>query len=1157
MNPSTPPRPALLERLRTRVLVWDGAMGTMLQRFHFKAADFGGPRMEGCNDWLVQTKPAVITEIHEKYLEAGADGVETNTFGSNLFKMEEYGVGERTYDQNVAAARLARAACDLFSTAERPRFVAGSIGPSGFLPSSEDPSLGNIPFDRIQAGFLDQVRGLADGGADAFLIETSQDILEVKAQIFAIRQWARSAGRTLPVIAQVTLDRTGRMLLGTDAGAALTTLLSLGVDIVGLNCSTGPEEMRDPVHLLVEKSPLPVSIMPNAGIPLNEGSGDAVYPLEPGPFADAMEEFVRSRGISIAGGCCGTTYEHIRRLSERVAGLAPVPRQVPHEPALSSMLKSVPLHQYPKPMIVGERVNAQGSRKLKELLIKEDWPAIIQIARAQVEGGSHALDICVALNERDDERQQMSTLIRKLAHAVDAPIVVDSTEYDVINEAMKIYPGRVIVNSVNLEKGHERWNRVMPMVKEYGAAVLAMTIDEQGMATTMERKFDVASRMYEKARTEFGIAPDALIFDCLTFTLATGSPEYVDSAVATIEAIRRIKDKLPGSLTGLGVSNVSFGLSPGARAVLNSAFLTHCVHAGLDVALVHPNELLPWPSIPEAERELADNLIFNRYPDALPKFIEHFEKKKEKKKAPPKPTRTLTLEEQLHFNILNRIHEGLEPLLDLALKKYTAVQVINEVLLGAMKEVGDRMATGELILPFVLQSAEVMKKSVAYLETFMDRNDSYTKGTIVLGTVYGDVHDIGKNLVKTILTNNGYTVHDLGKQVPVQNFLEKAKETGADAIGLSALLVSTSRQMPYCVQELDKHGLNLPVIIGGAAINSRFGKKANVLEDGRLYAGGVHYCGDAFSGLDAMSDIVDPAKRATRVEEMHRNVRALIELEAGRPPAAPPDLSARAAPRAVRPAPNIPVPPFWGPRIATALDLREIFPLIDRKSLFRMSWGAHGKSAQSVAGVIDEEFKPLLLRMEAEALQEGWFEPRAVYGYFPCRTVDGTLVVYDATDPSRERARFDWPRQPDRERLCLSDYFDPDRMDVVGLQVVTVGPRPTELCDQLNAKGEYSKSYYLHGLAVETAEALAEFLHRRVRAELGGPHGAGKRYSPGYPACPDLADNAKVFALLDAEQAIGTTLTSAFQIVPEQSTCAIVAHHPEAKYYNISGLVLK
>ncbi len=1150
-------RPSLLDTLKQRVLIWDGAMGTTLQRYKFKAADFGGQAMEGCNDWLCQTKPGVIQEIHEKYLEAGADGVETNTFGSNWFKMDEYKQGERTYDQNVTAAKLARAACARFEKPGAPKFVAGSIGPTGFLPSSEDPSLGNIAFDRIVEAFLPQVRGLADGGVDAFLIETSQDILEVKAQIFAIRKWAKEAGRKLPIMAQVTLDRTGRMLLGTDIGASLTTLLSLGADIVGLNCSTGPEEMRDSVRYLCEKSPLPISVMPNAGIPANEGTGDAVYPLGPEEFAAAMEEFVKSRGISLAGGCCGTTYEHIRRLAERVKGLKPLARTVPYEPAISSMMKSVPLHQYPKPMLIGERVNAQGSRKLKELLIKDDWASIIQIARAQVEGGSHALDICVALNERDDEKHQMTTLLRKLAHAVDAPIMIDSTEYDVINEAMKIYPGRVIVNSVNLEKGHERWDRVMPMVKEYGAATIAMTIDEQGMALTADRKFDVARRMCDMARDDHGVPPEALIFDCLTFTLATGSPEYIDSATATIEAIRKIKDKLPGALTGLGVSNVSFGLAPHARAVLNSVFLTHCVHAGLDIALVHPNEILPYPSIPENERELAENLVFNRYPDALAKFIEYFEKTKSKKKAAPKPTHTLTVEEQLHFNILNRIHDGLEALLDEALKKYSPVGVINEVLLGAMKEVGDRMATGELILPFVLQSAEVMKKSVAYLEKFMNKTDTYTKGTIVLGTVYGDVHDIGKNLVKTILTNNGYTVHDLGKQVPVQNFIAKAKETNANAIGLSALLVSTSKQMPYCVQELDKHGLHIPVIIGGAAINGRFGKKACVLEDGRFYDSGVFYCTDAFTGLDAMNDLVIPAKRAERIERNHKEVRSLLDLEAGRGPAPEVNTAASSHPRAVKPAPHIPVPPFWGTRTVANIDLREVFPLIDRKSLFRMSWGGHGKSAKAVAGVIKEEFEPLLVKMEDEALREKWFQPRAVYGFFPCQVRDSQLVVFDPEDPKKERCRFDWPRQPDGERLCLVDYWDPDRLDVVGFQCVTVGARATELCDALNAKGEYSKSYYLHGLAVETAEAMAEWLHRRFKAEFGMQHGGGKRYSPGYPACPDLADNERIFGLLDAEKAIGCSLTSAFQIVPEQSTCAIVAHHPEAKYYNIKGLVLR
>jgi 5-methyltetrahydrofolate--homocysteine methyltransferase len=1147
-----------LNALRERVLVFDGAMGTSIQLYELTPEDFGGQALEGCNDYLVITRPDVIEEIHASFLAAGCDVLETDTFRSNRITLAEYGLGDRVDEINIAAARVARRAADRFAEPGRPRFVAGSIGPSGYLPSASDPTLGNITFDELEPVFAEQAAALIEGGVDVLLIETSQDILEVKAAVFGCRRAIASAGRPVALQVQITLDTAGRMLLGTDIAAAMTTLESLRVDVIGLNCSTGPEHMREPVRFLGENSRLPISIIPNAGIPHNEG-GCAVYPLEPVPFAEQMEEFVREFGVSVVGGCCGTTPEHIRRLVERVGGLEPKRREVATVPRLSSGIRAFDLVQEPRPTMIGERVNSQGSRKVKRHLLEDDYDGVLDVAREQVEGGAHVLDVCVALTERQDEGAQMRTVVKLLSQAVEAPLCIDSTEADVIETALKQSPGRAIVNSINLENGRERIDQVLPHVAAHGAAVIALTIDRDlgGMAKTAETKLAVARKIYDAATGEFGLTPDALIFDALTFTLATGDEEFRRSAVETIEGIRAIKRELPGVLTTLGVSNVSFGLQKHARAVLNSVFLYHCVEAGLDTAIINPAHVVPYAEIPDDERELADDLIYDRRGpdrDPLARFINFYEGRGGEETVTVDPTADMEPEAALQWKILHRKKDGVEELVDRAVERNGAVPVLNQVLLPAMKEVGDKFGAGELILPFVLQSAEVMKKAVARLETYLEKKDGQTKGKVVLATVYGDVHDIGKNLVNTILTNNGYTVFDLGKQVPVNTIIEKAEEVGADAIGLSALLVSTSKQMPLCAQELTRRGLRYPLLVGGAAINPSFVRSAAVMDaaTNEVYGPGMFYCKDAFEGLSVMDRIVDEENRDAFVlahnEAMVERSRAYAENRARAESMRPESRMEPSVPEA-----DVPAPPFWGVKVME-MAVDEVVACIDLNTLYRMQWGAKNLKGEEWDRVLATEFEPRLKRYSRESRTQGWLRPRGVYGYFPGGRDGDDLVLFDPRDHGRELGRMTFPRQPDRERLCLADYFRPLRdgrpIDVVALQVVTSGDRVEQFIAQRNAGGDYSEGYFLHGFSVQVAEGAAEWLNRRIRNELSVANGRGLRYSWGYPACPDLEHHELVFRVLGVEDAIGVSLTSAWQLDPEQSTAAIVVHHPAAKYFS-------
>jgi 5-methyltetrahydrofolate--homocysteine methyltransferase len=1271
------PESRYLTILEDRVLIYDGAMGTSIQARGLTAEDFGGPELEGCNDHLVLTRPDVIEEIHASFLEVGCDVVETDTFRANRLTLAEYGLADRVVELNRAAAEVARRAADRFSTAEQPRFVAGSIGPSGYLPSTNDPSLGAMTYEELADVFAEQARGLVEGGVDVLLIETSQDMLEVKAEVTGIRRALEELGRPdVAIQAQVTLDTSGRMLLGTDIAAAATVLESLRVDVIGLNCSTGPEHMREPVRWLVENSPLPISVIPNAGIPHNEG-GRAVYPLTPEQLAEAHEQFVTELGVNIVGGCCGTTPAHLALVVERVGGRRPRPREVAPVPRVASAMTAYDLRQIPAPTLIGERVNTQGSRAVKRLLLDDDYEGVLEVARGQVEGGAHLLDVCVALTERQDEAEQMRALVKLLAQSVETPLVIDTTEGDVVDAALRQYPGRATINSINLENGRKRIDEVVPFAVEHGAALVALTIDEDGMAKTADRKVAVARRIHDIVVDEYGLPPDALIFDDLTFTLATGEEEFRRSALETIEGIRRIKAELPGVLTSLGVSNVSFGLRRHARAVLNSVFLHHCVEAGLDMAIVNPAHITPYAEVDDEQRSLADDLIFDRRDDALARFIAFFEEHTVEEEETGDPREEMETDAAIHWSILHRKKDGVEGLVDAAIAERlgrgsissaadatsstagaagstgdgsaapaplrgdstddgsavsaplrggssssdshrsegtpeaarpnpdgvpspathaAGVEVLNNVLLPAMKEVGDKFGAGELILPFVLQSAEVMKKAVARMETYLEKVEGQSKGTVVLATVFGDVHDIGKNLVHTILDNNGYTVHDLGKQVPVNDIIARAEEVDADVIGLSALLVSTSKQMPACVQELERRGLVFPVMCGGAAINPSFVRSAAFLDEEKtdLYAPGVWYCKDAFEGLGVVEALVGDGREsfvAERLAEIRDRTARREELTAkardSRPEPRPGPVPVEAAPE----------PSFLGVRVLDRIPLRELYPLIDLNTLYRLHWGAKNAKGEEWERLKAEEFGPRLERYKKEALAGGRARVRAAYGFWPAGAEGDDVVVFDPQAPGREIERFPFPRQTGREGLCLADYFRPvdatpgsdgadarqghdgggargaasgpgpdtspgsepvpvtataaaDPGDYVGFLIVSVSDSLLEESEEKMKGGQYTEGYYLHGFGVRLAEAAAEYVHRRMREEWGIDEGRGLRYAWGYPACPDHMQHELVYRLLPARERLGMELTSAGALVPELSTAAIVVHHPEAKYFS-------
>jgi 5-methyltetrahydrofolate--homocysteine methyltransferase len=1150
-----------LDALNQRIMVFDGAMGTSLQTMNLTPEQFGGSRTFGCNDFLVISHPESVEKVHRSFLQVGVDVLETDTFRANRLTLADYELAGRVHEINRAAASLARRLADEYSTSHQPRFVAGSIGPSGKLPSMDDPELSNISFAELADIFREQALGLIEGGVDLIIIETSQDILEVKAAIIGIQNAFEESKIHLPIQAQVTLDTTGRMLLGTDITAVLAILERLPIDVIGLNCSTGPDFMREPVRFLGENSTLPVSCIPNAGLPLNI-DGKAVYPLQPEPFAETLVEYIQKYHIQVVGGCCGTTPDHLASLIEKIKNLKPVARPDVSLPRLASAIQAVPMHQDPPPFLIGERLNTQGSRKFKQLILNEDFDSILAIAGDQINNGAHGLDLCVALTERTDEAYLVHKVVKKLSLAAHVPLIIDSTEPDVIETALQTAPGRCLINSANLEGGRAKADKIFSLAKKYNAAVIVLTIDEKGMAKTASKKLEIARRIYDLAVNEHGLKPDDLVFDALTFTLATGDPEYNNSAIETIQGISEIKAELPGVLTSLGVSNVSFGFSPSARPVINSVMLYHCVQAGLDMAIVNPAQITPYADISTHEKELAEDLILNRNPGALQHLIEYFHKNQnapnEKMDQHKLTLEALTAEGRLHWRILHRDKEDVEKDIEEIFRFHpdtsrhqTSIQILNQVLLPAMKEVGEKFGSGELILPFVLQSAEVMKKCVSYLESFLDKQEGSSKGTIVLATVYGDVHDIGKNLVKTILSNNGYKIIDLGKQVPAETIISSSIENKADAIGLSALLVSTSKQMPLIVNELQRRRLDLPVLIGGAAINQRFGRRILLTEQGEIYDPGVFYCKDAFEGLAAMDALTNPEQRPRLLAKIRREA----EIELGRE--ARPRNEPEVAHPTIPPALKIPISPAWGVRHVASMPLDIVFQHLSKKELYRLSWGAkhtHGEDWEA----LEKEFDARLEQMRQEVLKEKWLQPQGVYGYWPSQSSGDDLILYDPASveagASTEIARFRFARQIKGEYICLADYFasvESGIMDIVALQIVTIGQGATLRIDRLQEEGKYSDAYFTHGLAVQMAEATADYLHNHIRRELGIANDQGKRYSWGFPAIPNLEDHARVFQLLPAESLLGMKLTTAYQLVPEQSTAAIIVHHPLAKYYDI------
>jgi 5-methyltetrahydrofolate--homocysteine methyltransferase len=1160
---STPAAGTLREALASRVVVADGAMGTMLQDAHPTLEDF--QQLEGCNEILNVTRPDIVRRVHEEYFAAGVDCVGTNTFGANLSALGEYDIADRIVELSEAGGRIAREAADACTAEDgRPRWVLGSMGPGTKLPT-----LGHVAYPQLRDAYQRNAEGLIAGGADALLVETSQDLLQTKAAVLGARRALAAAGADLPVICSVTVETTGTMLLGSEIGAALTALEPLGIDMIGLNCATGPAEMSEHLRHLARHSRVPLSCMPNAGLPVL-GKDGAHYPLTPGELADAQDTFISDYGLSLVGGCCGTTPEHLRQLVERVHGRTPVPRTPRPEPGAASLYQAVPFRQDTSYLAIAERTNANGSKKFRTALLEGRWEDCVEMARDQIREGAHLLDLCVDYVGRDGVAD-MRELAGRFATASTLPIVLDSTEVDVLRAGLEKLGGRAVLNSVNYEDGDgpdSRFAKITALAAEHGAALVALTIDEEGQARTPERKVAVAERLIADLTQNWGIAESDILVDCLTFTICTGQEESRKDGVATIEAIRELKRRHPNVQTTLGLSNISFGLNPAARQVLNSVFLDECVKAGLDSAIVHASKILPIARLDEEQVTTALDLLYDRRRegyDPLSKLLELFEgvDAKSLKAGKAEELAALPLEERLQRRIIDGERNGLEADLDAALAERPALDIVNETLLAGMKVVGELFGSGQMQLPFVLQSAEVMKTAVAHLEPHMEKSeaDGEGKGTIVLATVRGDVHDIGKNLVDIILSNNGYNVVNIGIKQPVAAILDAAEEHKADVIGMSGLLVKSTVVMKENLQELNqrKMAADFPVILGGAALT-----RAYVEQDlHEIYEGEVRYARDAFEGLRLMDALVAVKRGVPGATLPELKKRRVPKREAPVPDAAPNDGSVRSDVATDNP---VPAPPFWGTRVVKGIQLADYASWLDEGALFKGQWGlkeSRTGDGPSYRELVESEGRPRLRGWLDRLQRENVLEAAVVHGYFPCVSKGDDLILLH--EDGTERTRFTFPRQRRGRRLCLADFFRPEdsgETDVVGLQVVTVGSRIGQLTAELFAADSYRDYLELHGLSVQLAEALAEYWHARVRAELGfageDPQDIGDmfdlkyrgaRFSLGYGACPDLEDRAKIAELLQPER-IGVELSEEFQLHPEQSTDAIVIHHPEAKYFN-------
>jgi 5-methyltetrahydrofolate--homocysteine methyltransferase len=1176
------------------VLVFDGGMGTALQLQNLTAEDFGGPTYEGCNEYLIETQPEAVARVHRGYLAVGADVIETDTFGATSTVLAEYDLADRAYSLNVKAAKLAKVCAAEFSTPDKPRFVAGSIGPTTKLPT-----LGHIDYDTMSAAFAEQAEGLWDGGVDLFLVETCQDVLQIKAALNGIESVFTKKGARRPLMVSVTMETTGTMLVGSDIAAVLAILEPYPIDILGLNCATGPDRMVEHIKYLSEHSPFVISCIPNAGIPENVG-GHAHYRLTPMELRMALHRFVEDLGVQVIGGCCGTKPEHIAQLAELAQGLIPKERPIRRDleykdrrtfgyvPSAASIYGTTPYLQDNSFLIIGERLNASGSKKVRELLNEEDWDGLVSIAREQAKEGAHVLDVNVDYVGRDGERD-MHDLVSRLVTNVNLPLMLDSTEWQKMEAGLKVTGGKCILNSTNYEDGDERFFKVLELAKQFGAGVVVGTIDEEGMARSADKKFRIAQRAYRDA-VEFGIPAHEIFYDPLALPISTGIEEDRGNGRETLEAIRCIHQELPGVHILLGVSNISFGLSPAARITLNSVFLHEACAVGMDGAIVSAAKILPLSKIDERALEVCRDLIFDRRRfdgdiciyDPLTELTTLFEGVSAKEARASGPCLAdLALEDRLKQHIIDGERIGLETTLIQALEQYKPLEIINTFLLDGMKVVGDLFGSGKMQLPFVLQSAETMKAAVAYLEPYMDKTESNTsgKGTFLIATVKGDVHDIGKNLVDIILTNNGYQVVNIGIKQPVENIIQAYRECNADCIAMSGLLVKSTAFMKENLDTFNQEGITVPVILGGAALTPKF-----VYEDcQKVYKGKVVYGKDAFADLHFMDQLM-PAKSAGRWDPLQgfldEHGQALVALPTQPDPVGPVEQS---SPIIAEPIPidttrseAVPVdifrptPPFWGTRVLgpEEIDFEEIFWYLDRQALFAGQWQFRKPREQSRAEYdtfLAETVVPILTEWKQRILTENLLHPQVVYGYFPCASEGNTLHLFDPEQPSDEVAALTFPRQGSLRRLCIADFFAPSQIgtrDVFPMQAVTVGEIATQFAQKLFANNQYTDYLYFHGLAVQMAEALAEWTHARIRRELGfgdldpdnirdilAQRYQGSRYSFGYPACPNVGDSRIQLALLEAER-IGMTMDESEQLYPEQSTTAIVAYHPAAKYFS-------
>ncbi|MBF2057943.1 MAG: methionine synthase [Cyanobacterium sp. T60_A2020_053] len=1177
-----------LERLHSAlrpVLVFDGAMGTNLQVQNLTADDFGGAEYEGCNEYLVHTKPEAVETVHRGFLEAGADVIETDTFGGTPLVLAEYDLAEQSYYLNKTAAQLAKRLADEYSTPEKPRFVAGSIGPGTKLPT-----LGHIDYDSLKNAYITQIQGLYDGGVDLLLVETCQDVLQIKAVLNAIEEVFTEKGDRLPLMVSITMETMGTMLVGTEINAALAILERYPIDIMGLNCATGPDLMKPHIKYLSENSPFVVSCIPNAGLPENVG-GQAHYRLTPIELRMALMHFIEDLGVQIIGGCCGTRYDHIKALAEIASTLQPKERQYHYEPCAASIYTTQPYQQDNSFLIVGERLNASGSKKCRDLLNAEDWDGLISLAKEQVKEGAHILDVNVDYVGRDGEKD-MHELASRLVNNTTLPLMLDSTEWQKMEAGLKVAGGKCILNSTNYEDGEERFFKVLELAKQYGAGVVIGTIDEEGMARTADKKVEIALRAYKDA-IKFGIPAPEIFFDTLALPISTGIEEDRENGKATIESIKRIREELPYCHFMLGVSNISFGLNPAARQVLNSVFLHEAMQVGMDGAIVSASKILPLAKIDEEAIKICTDLIYDKREfdgdictyDPLGKLTTLFEGKTTKSNK--KNVADLPIEERLKQHIIEGERIGLEDALNLALQKYPPLDIINVYLLDGMKVVGELFGNGQMQLPFVLQSAQTMKSAVAFLEPFMDKADTNSngKGTFLIATVKGDVHDIGKNLVDIILSNNGYKVVNIGIKQPVENIIKAYRECNADCIAMSGLLVKSTAFMKDNLQTFNEEGITVPVILGGAALTPKF-----VYEDcQKTYKGKVVYGKDAFADLHFMDKLM-PSKNSHQWDNLEgflgefseenqlfkgRNFDESGEVQKEeKQDKSQPEITVIDTKRSEAVDPNIarPTPPFWGTKIINAdqFDLDEIFWYLDLQALFAGQWQfrkPQGQPREEYDQFLQEKVYPVLEQWKTKVKAENLLHPTVIYGYFPCQSEGNTLYIYNPENPEakEEIAKFEFPRQKSGKRLCIADFFaskESGIIDVFPLQAVTVGEIATEYAQKLFASDDYTNYLYYHGMAVQTAEALAEWCHGRIRRELGfgdlepdnirdmfKQHYQGSRYSFGYPACPNMLDQYVQLDLLDTKR-IGMFMDESEQIYPEQSTSALICYHPVAKYFS-------